>query len=238
MVLAAWELALRAGLVSPAALAYPSEVLYALPSVLSPSGNGADVLSTLTRSLLAFLLSIPCGITCGTVIYFAGSARAPAEFALDFLRSIPATAMVPVFLILCGVGDSTKIAAGAFSSTLIICLSTVAGLRGRNATRIGVARTLEIDGFRRLLLVDLPEAASQIFLGMRTGISLALILVIVSEMLIGSNRGLGKVIADMRYTDDKGRLYAAILMSGVIGYGFNWVLAAIEKSVVHWRGAQ
>ena len=88
----------------------------------------------------------------------------------------------------------------------------------------------------RFLLLDLPEAAPHIFLGLRTGISLALILVVVSEMLIGSNNGLGKVIQDMRYTDDKGRMYAALITSGAIGYVYNQVLRVIELRVVHWRG--
>jgi NitT/TauT family transport system permease protein len=87
-----------------------------------------------------------------------------------------------------------------------------------------------------MLLLDLPEAAPQIFLGMRTGISLALILVVVSEMLIGSNRGLGRVIADMRYTDDTPRLYAALIVAGAIGFFFNILISFIERQLVHWRG--
>lgn len=91
---------------------------------------------------------------------------------------------------------------------------------------------------RRFWLVDIPEAAPQIFLGLRTGISLALILVVVSEMLIGSNHGLGKVIADMRYTDDKGRMYAALITTGMIGFACNKLLMLIEKKTIHWRGVQ
>ena len=89
-----------------------------------------------------------------------------------------------------------------------------------------------------MVLLDLPEAAPQLFLGMRTGISLALILVVVSEMLIGSNRGLGKVIADMRYTDDTPRLYAAIVVAGAIGFFYNALVAFAEQQLVHWRGKQ
>ena len=233
-----WEGAFALNLVSPAALAHPGEVVQALPRVLSMSGNLPDVWSTISRSILAFAISLPIGLVAGFLIFFGGEARPPAEFLLDFLRSIPATALVPVFLIIYGIGDTTKIAVGAFSSALIICLSALAGLRGRSSTRLGVARTLGLTGLKRMVLLDLPEAAPHLFLGMRTGISLALILVVVSEMLIGSNRGLGKVIADMRYTDDTPRLYAALIVAGAIGFLYNTFVAFAEKQLVHWRGRQ
>ena len=233
-----WEGALALKLVSPAALAHPGEVVRALPKVLSISGNLPDVWSTISRSALAFAISVPIGLVVGFLIFFGGGARQPAEFLLDFLRSIPATALVPVFLIIYGIGDTTKIAVGAFSSSLVICLATLAGLHGRSSTRLGVARTLGLTGVKRMVLLDLPEAAPHLFLGMRTGISLALILVVVREMLIGSNRGLGKVIADMRYTDDTPRLYAAIVVAGAIGYFYNALVAFAEQRLVHWRGRQ
>jgi ABC-type nitrate/sulfonate/bicarbonate transport system permease component len=236
IVLVIWEGALRLRLVSPAALAHPIEVARTLPSIFSPSGNLSDVWSTISRSLFAFGLSVPIGVVAGFLIFFGGEARNPAEFALDFARSIPATALVPVFLIMFGVGDTTKVAVGAFSSALVICLSALAGLRGRSSTRLGVARTLRLTGMKRMVLLDVPEAAPQLFLGMRTGISLALILVVVSEMLIGSNHGLGKVIADMRYTDDVPRLYAALVAAGAIGFLYNAVLAALERQLLHWQG--
>ena len=156
-----WEGSLELKLVSPAALAHPGEVLRAIPSVLSVSGNLVDVWSTTSRSILAFALSLPIGLVAGFFVFFARDARKPAEFVVDFLRSIPATALVPVFLIIYGVGDTTKIAVGAFSSSLVICLSVITGLQGRSATRLAVARTLKLDGLKRMLFLDLPEAAPQ-----------------------------------------------------------------------------
>lgn len=232
-----WQCVIWGQVVSPAAIASPSEVLLSIPIVLSTSGNLLDVASTAWYSMAAFLFSVPIGIVGGVCVFYAGRVNDPAIFTLDFLRSIPATALVPVFLIIVGVNDGTKVVIGAFSSSLVICLATITGLHGRNTTRIGVAKLLGISGTRKLLLLDLPEAAPHIFLGLRTGISLAFVLVVVTEMLIGSNRGLGKVIADMRYTDDKGRLFAAILVAGVIGYLFNLLLRTLERRLIHWRGA-
>lgn len=234
LALLVWESALRFGFVSPAALAYPMEVLKAIPSMLSPQGNLADLVSTIYRTVAAFLLSVPIGIGTGVLLFYVTPLQVPGKFLVDFLRSVPATALVPIFLIVYGTGDSTKIAAGSFSSGLVICLATLTGLEGRNATRLLVADLAGLRGSLRILLVDVPEAAPQLFLGLRTGVSLSLILVVVSEMLIGSNRGLGRVIADMQYTDDKGRMYAAILATGAIGYAFNVALKRFERLELWW----
>ena len=231
-----WYMAWFFKLVSPAVLPSPLEVVLVSPSVFSPSEFLPDVVSTMTRSLFAFLLSVPVGIVSGYAIFHAGKFRPPSELWLDFVRSIPATALVPVFLIIFGIGDTTKIAVGTFSSGLIICLSTIVGMNNRNITRLGISRLLGISSIRRLLYLDLPESLSQIFLGLRAGVSLALILVVVSEMFIGSNHGLGKVINDMRYSDQTPKLYCALLMSGVIGYLYNWSLIKLEKLVMHWQG--
>lgn len=229
-----WESALRLGLISPAALAYPTEVLKAVPNILSPWGNLADVGSTIYRAVAAFLLSVPLGVGAGVILFYVSPLQTPGRFLVDFLRSVPATALVPIFLIIYGTGDSTKIAVAAFSSSLVICLATITGLDSRNKTRLLVANLAGLRGSLRVCLVDIPEAAPQLFLGLRTGISLSLILVVVSEMLIGSNRGLGRVIADMQYTDDKGRMYAAILATGAIGYALNVALKRFERLELWW----
>ena len=235
VALGAWQLCVSGGLVSPATLAGPWELARALPKLLSPSGGLPDVASTAWASLLAFLLSAPLGLSLGVLAYTAGEAGAAAEFSLDFLRSVPATALTPAFLILFGLSFGTKVALGAFSSALVIALATLSGLRRGNPTRRAVASTLGLTGARRLLLVELPEAAPQFFLGLRAGVSLALILVVVAEMMIGSTRGLGKVISDMRYTNDVPLLYAAIFAAGVIGYAYNRLLLLAERRLLHWR---
>jgi ABC-type nitrate/sulfonate/bicarbonate transport system permease component len=236
VIVSLWQGALAVGFVSPAAVAYPLEVLKSLPGFLGR--NRPDLIATLFRSALAFALSVPIGIAAGLIASFSGPFRDPCRFAVDFLRSIPATALVPLFLVFYGIGDISKIAVGAFSSALVICLATILGLSGRNSTRAAVLRLMGVKRLRRLALADLPEALPHIFLGLRAGISLALILVVVAEMLIGSNRGLGRVIADMQYSDDRGRMFGAIAVVGLIGYGYNLILQRLEKSLVWWQTLQ
>jgi ABC-type nitrate/sulfonate/bicarbonate transport system permease component len=230
-----WEFIVRFHIVSPAVLASPTEIVAALPALLSPRRYGPDLVSTAVHAFAAFVLGSSIGVGLGTSVHRARAFRGPLSFLIDFLRSIPATALVPVFFILVGVGDRTKIAAGAFSCGLVVALATLQGLLRRPIAQVETADLLAIGGLRRLLLIDIPGASTELFIGLRAGVSLALVLVVVSEMLIGADRGLGRVIADMRYTDDKPLMYAAIIMAGCIGYSFNYALAMLERYCIHWR---
>lgn len=234
--LAVWQAIWWFRLVSPAVLASPAEVWGALPEFFSRTGMLPDIQQTFTRSLWAFLASVPVGIGMGYAVFALGPFRFPIESGLDFVRSIPATALVPVFLIVFGVGDSSKIAVGIFSSSLVICLSALLGLKQRNETRMASLRLLKASAIQQFLFFNLPESLGQIFLGLRAGASLALVLVVVSEMFIGSNQGLGKAINDLRSSDRIPLLYCALLMTGVIGYAYNWILIFLEKRILHWRG--
>lgn len=236
IVLGVWQFSMSAGLVSPAVLATPLETISAFPRLLLPTGKLPDVWSTVVYSLLAFLCSVPSGVVVAVAVFSIGRAGRPWEFLLDFLRSTPATALVPVFLIIFGINDRTKLSVGAFSSALVIAMATMSGLATRNRTRIGIARLYGLSRGERLLFMDVPEILPHAFVGFRAGISLALILVVVSEMLIGGDRGLGRVISDMRYTDDKPLLYAAMIATGIIGYLYNLGLRLIERRIVHWKG--
>ncbi len=236
VLLVAWQLVFSFEIVSPAVIASPAEVIVHIPLLWQRDGILMDWWATLYRSVVAFAFGAPIGIAVGYVIGSAGAADKPGEAALDFIRSIPATALIPIFLVAFGVGDSAKIGVGAFSCALVVALSVILGLRSASITRRDVVRLYGLGAVRRFALVRIPESLPQVFVGLRAGASLALILVVVSEMFIGSSVGLGKVINDMRYTDDTPRQYLALITSGILGFLMNLVLSVAEQFVVHWRG--
>lgn len=214
---------------SPAAFARPSEILRVLPNFLSLSGAGLDVAATSARTLAALLIALPLGLAFGLVVAKMRWIRAEGQFLLDFLRSIPATALVPLFLVIFGLGNESKIAAGAFSGSLAIAVAALVGYNGLNAQRARVADRIGLRGLQRILFYEIPEIAPALFVGLRTAASLCLILVIVAEMFIGSTTGLGRIIMDRRYSDDVPTLYAAIVVSGLVGFALNQLFLLAEK---------
>ncbi len=95
---------------------------------------------------------------------------------------------------------------------------------------------MKLKGIELFRKVIFPEALPQIFSGFRVAISLSLIIVIVTEMFIGTNAGLGKRIIDAQLVYQTADMYAAILMTGVVGFLLNKIVMSIENRVVHWKG--
>lgn len=216
---------------SPAAFARPSEIISSIYVFFLPSMMLQDVLGTIYRTLLAFIISFPVGVFFGIIASKSKHFDNELTFTIDFLRSIPATALIPLFLVLFGPHDLSKIAVGVFSGSLSIAISVVVGQKSLNKDRKLVANLMKLRGLQRIILYELPEMSPVIIVGLRTAASLCLILVVVGEMFIGSQNGLGKVIMDTRYSDSVPILYAAIVMTGIIGYLINVIFVSLEKRI-------
>ena len=158
------------------------------------------------------------------------------EFLIDFFRSTPATALFPLFMIIFGLGELSKIAVAAFSAFLIVLFNVAYGVMNASPTRMLAAQVMGASRLRIFRDVTIYESLPQTFIGVRTAVSLALVVIIVAEMFIGSDNGLGKRIIDSQITFDMPGLYGTILLTGALGYAFNLALFALESRLVHWAG--
>jgi NitT/TauT family transport system permease protein len=144
--------------------------------------------------------------------------------------------MFPLFLLIFGLGDFAKIAVAGFAAFLIVFFNTAYGVMNARQTRLLAARVMGASKMRIFRDVLFFETLPQTFIGLRTAVSLALVVIIVAEMFIGSDNGLGHRIINMQMVFDLKQMYATIIMSGVLGYGLNALFLAIEKHFVHWAG--
>jgi NitT/TauT family transport system permease protein len=158
------------------------------------------------------------------------------EFTVEFFRGIPTTALFPLFLLVFGIGDQAKFAVTAWGAGLVILINSMYGVHLGKELRVRVARTMKIKGAALFTKVIFPEALPQIFSGFRVAISLSLIIVIVTEMFIGTEAGLGKRIIDAQLVYQTADMYVAILMTGVIGFILNKIMMLVENKMVHWKG--
>jgi NitT/TauT family transport system permease protein len=175
---------------------------------------------------------VPLGIVLGSSHRLYGS----VEFVVDFFRSTPASAMFPLFLVLFGVGEETKVAVAAFGAALVILFNVAYGVMNARKTRQAAARIMGASRARVMLDVTLWESLPQTFVGLRSGVSLALVIVIVAEMFIGSTDGLGQRVINAQMIFDMPTMYAAIFAAGALGYGLNLLFLVIERRFVHWGG--
>ena len=152
-------------------------------------------------SLIAAVIAIPLGIFLGSSEKLYRS----LEFVIDFFRSTPASAMFPLFLVLFGVGDETKISVAAFGAALVILFNVAYGVMNARKTRLLAAKVMGASRLRVLTDVMLLESLPQTFVGLRNGVSLALVIIVVAEMFIGSNDGLGHSVFEAQQLFDMPR---------------------------------
>jgi NitT/TauT family transport system permease protein len=231
-----WSVAVHGGFVDPVLLPTPRAAFDALWKGMNGGELGRDFMRTVQRTvsatLIAAFVAIPLGIVLGSSVRLYRS----LEFVIDFFRSTPASAMFPLFLVLFGVGDKTKISVAAFGAILVILFNVAYGVINARKTRLLAAKVMGASRARVLFDVMLYESLPQTFVGLRNGVSLALVIIVVAEMFIGSQDGLGHSVFEAQQLFDMPRMYAAILAAGALGYGLNLVFLLAERSFVHWGG--
>jgi sulfonate transport system permease protein len=235
-LLAVWSLVTWRQWVDPVLLPSPLATFASLWHGMDGGPLGFDFAKTVYRTaastLIAAVIAIPLGIVLGSSQRLYRS----LEFVIDFFRSTPASAMFPLFLVLFGVGDETKIAVAAFGAALVILFNVAYGVINARKTRLLAARVMGASELRILFDVMLLESLPQTFVGLRNGVSLALVIIVVAEMFIGSQDGLGHSVFEAQQLFDMPRMYAAIFAAGALGYGLNLLFLLIERRFVHWSG--
>lgn len=234
-LLAIWSLATWRQWVDPVLLPSPLSTFNALWSGLH-GVLGFDFVKTIYRTAASTLIAAVIGIPLGIVLGSSEKVYRSLEFVIDFFRSTPASAMFPLFLVLFGVGDETKISVAAFGAILVILFNVAYGVMNARKTRLLAAKVMGASRLRVLFDVMLLESLPQTFVGLRNGVSLALVIIVVAEMFIGSQDGLGHSVFEAQQLFDMPRMYAAIFAAGALGYGLNLLFLLIERRFVHWSG--
>ncbi len=199
---------------------------------------GSDVVPSLVRMGLGFGIAVIAAVSIGLLLGMSRRSRAAAAPIVEFLRAIPPPALLPFAILVIGVGDSMKVFIIAFVCVWPILLNTTDGVIGVDPTLRETTRVYGISARDRLRYVMLPAASPQIFAGMRTSLSLALILMVISEMVASTN-GIGYFVLQSQRTFAIPEMWSGILLLGILGYVLNGAFVLIERRVLRWhRGAR
>jgi ABC-type nitrate/sulfonate/bicarbonate transport system permease component len=231
-----WWVAYKAQLVNKDLLPSPFDTLRDTAENIGAGRMTTDFTRTLARVGYSVAIAVVLGVPGGIVLGANAAVYRSIEFIIDFFRSTPATAMFPLFLLLFGLGDFAKIAVAAFASLLAIVFYVAYGVMNARQTRILAAHSMGASSLRIFRDVIFYETLPQIFVGLRTAVSMALVVIIVAEMFIGATDGLGHRIIDAQISYSLTDMYGSILVAGAMGYGLNFALLLIERSIVHWSG--
>ncbi|MFG2078762.1 ABC transporter permease [Micromonospora tulbaghiae] len=231
---AIWETVPRAGLVDRVFLPPLSEVLAAWWELLR-SGQLADhVGASLTRSLTGLALAVVTAIPLGLLIGWYRPLADLLSPLLEVFRNTAALALLPVFVLILGLGETSKIALVLYACSWPILLNTVAGVKGVDPLLIRSARSMGLNHLRLFQKVILPAAVPTVFTGVRLAGAYSILVLVAAEM-VGAKAGLGYLVNYAQYNFAIPDMYAGIITISAIGLVVNQLLVAGERRFSTWR---
>jgi NitT/TauT family transport system permease protein len=242
-ILLVWEAVTATGIVSSAALPSPVEVVGAWWDwIFGPrqalawySGTwGLYVLMSLQRVLAGFAIASATGVTLGVLIGWYSILEDFCDGLINFLRAVPMTAWVPFAVFIFGIHESAAIFLIAFGSFFPIVVNASAGARQTPRILVRAARMLGTPPQKLLVRVVLPAALPSIFTGLRVGLGLAWVLVIVAEMLAVQG-GLGYALWSAYQFSRLDLIIAAIISVGGLGLASDRLISLLARRILRWQ---
>ncbi|MGW5574187.1 ABC transporter permease [Nocardia thailandica] len=237
LLLGAWELAPRFGIVDEVFLPPFSTVVEAFAELVSNGQMGEHVSASLTRSLTGFSIALVVAVPVGIAIAWYKPVSDFLNPVLELFRNTAALALLPVFVLILGIGETSKIALISYATFFPILLNTITGVRTVDPLLIKSAVSLGFSPIQLFGKVILPAAIPSIFTGIRMAAASSIIVLIAAEM-IGARAGLGYLITAAQQNFQIPQMYAGIVAISLIGLGFNFALVALERRLSRWRTAQ
>ncbi|NUR31403.1 MAG: ABC transporter permease [Catenulispora sp.] len=234
--LALWEAAPRLGLVDRTFLVPFSEAVKALVELAKNGQLWDNTQASLVRSLTGFGIAIGVGVPLGLLIGWYRPVADVLGPLLELFRNTAALALLPVFILLLGIGETSKIAIVVYACTWPILLNTVSAVRSVDPVLVKSARSMALPAPRLFAKVILPASVPTIFTGIRLAGSGSILVLIAAEM-VGAKAGLGYLVNVSQQNFAIPDMYAAIIAISVLGLAFNHFLVALERRLTRWRPA-
>jgi len=190
--------------------------------------------ASLTRLAAGYAIGASAAVAVGLVMGASRGARRTLGPTTELLRAFPVIAVVPIAVVAFGVGDAMRISVIAFGVFFPVLLGTVDGVRALSPELRDTARLLDADRLTRGIRIYFPAALPSIFAGLRTSLSIGLVLVVLSEVT-GEGDGLGVFIRHQQDTYNPPEMYAALLFLGLLGFLLNKLFLVVERRALAWH---
>ena len=234
-LLLAWEVGVRISGVAPILLPAPSAVARELAN--APGFFLRESAYTVVSTLAGFALALLIGVVLAIAIVGSRWLERLIWTVLVVLNSLPKVALAPLFVIWMGLGVAPKVAVAVLLALFSIVVDTVLGLRTVDPDVIALVRISRAGWLREMLLIRLPGALPALFAGMKVAISFALVGAIVGEF-VGGSSGLGTVILIAQGQFDTTRVFAALVLLGIIGAALFHLVEIAERLLIPWHLSQ
>ena len=238
-VVFAWFLVTRFAVVPRVLLPEPAEVFATFVDILRNGYRDTSLLqnasSTLRRCAVGFLLACLIGIPLGLLMGYWRSAKAALNYIVEFMRPLPPLSYLVLLILWLGTGDASKIALLFLAAFPIIVSSSMAGVWATKPQRIQVARSLGAGDWSIFRHVVFPSALPMVLTGARIALAGAFSTVVAAELMAATN-GLGWMIFSASRNLRNDIIIIGIVILGLLGMALGWLMLALDRRLVHWRG--
>ena len=234
ILLVAWEIASRVGIIKPTILPAPSKIFAAAGKLISKGTLHKDIGISLSRVVKGYLVGAALGVVVGILMGIIPTVERVLSLLTDIFRPIPIVAWVPVLILWMGIDESSKVTVIAIGTFWPVLLNVTDGIRNVDVKYKEVAFVLRKNMWITLSKVIFPAALPQIFTGLRVGVGTAWVSVIGAE-LIASSSGLGYLISYSRELSQPANMLVGVFAIGLIGMLINKILVQLEKRSLRWN---
>jgi NitT/TauT family transport system permease protein len=234
VLLAVWETLPRLAIVDPVFLPPFSEVLRAWWKLAGSGELANHIGASLFRSLVGFGLAVTVAIPLGLLIGWYRPLADVLNPVLEVFRNTAALALLPVFVLILGLGETSKIALVLYACSWPILLNTISGVKSVDPMLLRSARSMGLRPLRLFQKVILPAAVPTVFTGVRLAGAYSILILVAAEM-VGAKAGLGYLVNAAQFNFAIPDMYAGIITISAIGLAVNGALVRLERRFSTWR---
>lgn len=233
LVLAVWQWVAIASAMART-ISTPWDTLTAFFSLLSRAEVWADIGLTMQSALIGLVICTIAGVLTGLLLSLRDSMYISASFVIDFLRTVPGLAVIPLGILVFGPTLRLDLLMIVLSALWPILLQTVYAVRQLDRETLDTARTYRVPAWRRMMFIMLPACSPRIATGIRISATMSLLLAIGTQLIAGSP-GLGNRISMYQQNAGYAEMFACIIMAGLLGILVNASLKLVEARVLRWH---
>ena len=234
VLLALWEAAVRGGLIAPNLLPPPSALLATVQELATGGALLQHILVSSARVASGFAIGAILGVVTAAAVGLSTRTEALLDPTFQALRAIPSLAWVPLLLLWFGIDEAPKIILIAIGAFFPVYLNLMSGIHNVDRKLVELGEVYGLQGIRLVLRIFLPATLPALFVGLRSGMSLAWMFLVAAE-LIAATRGIGYVLTDGRETGRADLVIVAIIALALLGKLSDSLLSTLERQLLGWR---
>ncbi len=234
LLLLVWQAASSSGLVSPQTLASPLRILSTAIGLTADGTLPRNLLVSLVRAGSGLAIAIVAGVALALVAGLSRIGEEAIDAPMQMLRTLPALALVPLFILWFGIGELPKVALVALGSMIPIYLNLYKGIRSIDPKLLEMGRTLGLSRSQTIRQIVLPGALPDLLTGLRFSVGISWLMLVVAEQ-VNANSGIGHMMTDAEDFLRTDIILVGLLVYAMLGLLSDQIVRVLERTLLAWR---